>query len=163
MPARLGLGFTHTPTIYTHAPRHRYCRSISISESGCSATCIQSEPRGLVFGTVGFSRGVHYWEIKIEQSAEMGGSIFLGVAEKGPDGKAPRLTRWQGWGVINYRASFHNNTERVYGDHFKANDTVGLRLDMDKVNEWTRRMDGRGWMDADGWTRDSPRLSRTPT
>ena len=57
------------------------------------------------------------------------GSIFLGVAEKGVDGKAPRLTRWQGWGVINYRASFHNNTERVYGDHFKVSFTATYRSD----------------------------------
>ena len=60
---------------------------------------------------MGFASGVHYWEVKIEQ-AEMG-SIFLGVAEKGMvDGKQPRLKTWQGWGVINYRASFYNNTER---------------------------------------------------
>jgi len=118
-----------TGTLFTLDP-HMVAPSITISENGCSASCTQNDPRGLAFGTVGFARGVHYWEVKIEQ-AEMG-SIFLGVAEKGVDGKAPRLTRWQGWGVINYRASFHNNTERVYGDHFKANDTVGLRLDMDK-------------------------------
>ena len=36
------------------------------------------------------------------------GSIFLGVAEKlgvpGDDKYMPRLTRWQGWGFVNYRA-----------------------------------------------------------
>ena len=38
----------------------------------------------------------------------------------------------QGWGLVNYRATFHANSERVYGEHFHAGDTVGVRLDCDR-------------------------------
>ena len=33
--------------------------SVTISEDGRSATCVSSDCRAVVFGTVGFSRGVH--------------------------------------------------------------------------------------------------------
>ncbi len=73
-----------------HAP------SISVSQDMKSVTCNNSEGRGVAFGNVGFTTGVHYWEVKLEK-AEIG-SVFIGVAEK-PSGVEvrPRLNRWLGW------------------------------------------------------------------
>jgi hypothetical protein len=140
--------------------RHAKAGSISVSDDGRSASCSSSDSKALVYGSVGFARGVHYWEVKIEQ--EEVGSIFLGVAEK-PDmmatgaGAAMRgaVHRWHGYGFINYRASFAWNPadaaaaaaaaavggagalvgvspERPYGENFQAGDIVGIKLDMDR-------------------------------
>jgi len=103
-------------------------QNITVSQDGRSAVCISSECRGTVYGTVGFASGCHYWEVKIEQAEP--GSVFVGVAEKQPVGAPPRLSRWQGWGFVNYRATYCNTAERVYGEHFTPGDTVGLLLDM---------------------------------
>ena len=84
-----------------HAP------SISLSKDKRTVTCTTSDGRGTVFGNVGFTKGVHYWEVKLEK-AEIG-SVFIGVAEKpgSPSGSSqgssygfesqPRLNRWLGW------------------------------------------------------------------
>ncbi|CAM9138781.1 unnamed protein product [Choristocarpus tenellus] len=124
---RLGQNDLFTLSQDGHAP------SVTVSSGGRMATCCSSDSRGTVYGTVGFSRGVHYWEVKVVQGEP--GCIFIGVAEKPSPpsvGGIPRLTRWQGLGFVNYRATYHNNNERVYGDHFHSGDTVGVRLDMEK-------------------------------
>jgi hypothetical protein len=84
-----------------HAP------SISLSKDRRSVTCSASDGRGIAFGNVGFTKGVHYWEVKLEK-AENGG-VYIGVAEKpsGPTGSPqgispnfesqPRFNRWLGW------------------------------------------------------------------
>lgn len=115
-----------------HAP------SISLSKDGRTATCIASDGRSSVFGCLGFTKGVHYWEVKLEQ-ADIG-SVFIGVAEK-PCGSGsgssfgydspPRLNRWHGWGFVNFRATYTSGAERVYGAHCHAGDTVGVLLDCD--------------------------------
>lgn len=109
--------------------------SLKVSDDGLSVTCISGESRNLALATVGFTSGVHYWELKIEQ-AEFG-SVFLGVCEKAgppdsPASSATRLNRWHGWGFVNFRATYHNSTERIYGDHFNSGDTIGVLLDMDE-------------------------------
>uniref|UniRef100_A0A7S2WL07 HECT domain-containing protein n=1 Tax=Rhizochromulina marina TaxID=1034831 RepID=A0A7S2WL07_9STRA len=114
--------------------RHCCASCIAVSEDGAAATGCDGDRRdhrGVVFGTVGFSSGVHYWEVRVEVADH--GSVFIGVAEKAKPGssKQKRLSRWQGWGFVNYRATLHGSTERVYGEHFQANDTIGVRLDMD--------------------------------
>ncbi|KAI9910182.1 hypothetical protein PsorP6_010539 [Peronosclerospora sorghi] len=43
-----------------------------------------------------------------------------------------RLNRWHRWDFVNLRATYHNSTERTYGDHFNASDTIGVRLDMEQ-------------------------------
>lgn len=115
-----------------HAP------SISLSKDKRSVTCISSDGRGVAFGNVGFSKGVHYWEVKLEK-AEIG-SVYIGVAEKpsagssstssGFDGQS-RLNRWLGWGFVNFRATYTTGAERVYGAHIHNGDTVGVLLDCD--------------------------------
>jgi len=117
-----------------HAP------SISLSQDGRTASCVTSEGRGTAFASVGFTKGVHYWEVKLEQ-ADIG-SVFVGVAEKPnsmPTGGSssfgydsqPRLNKWHGWGFVNFRATYTAGGERVYGAHCHAGDTVGVLLDCD--------------------------------
>ncbi|KAE9358639.1 hypothetical protein PF008_g2602 [Phytophthora fragariae] len=115
--------------------QHNHFSTLGISSDGLSVTCHSGESRNLALGTVGFTTGVHYWEVHVEQ-AEFG-SVFIGVCEKaGPPGSqaalSSRLNRWHGWGFVNFRATYHNSTERIYGDHFNASDTIGVRLDMEQ-------------------------------
>ncbi|CAH0479236.1 unnamed protein product [Peronospora belbahrii] len=114
---------------------YNHFSTIGISSDGLSVTCNSGESRNLALGTVGFTTGIHYWEVHVEQ-AEFG-SVFIGVCEKaGPPGSqaalASRLNRWHGWGFVNFRATYHNSTERIYGDHFNASDTIGVRLNMEQ-------------------------------
>lgn len=128
-----------------HFDRDFHASSIALSKDGRTATCISPDGRGTAFASLGFTKGVHYWEVKIEQ-ADIG-SIFIGVAEK-PNGSvgtagssgfgssfgqesSPRLNRWHGWGFVNFRATFTSGAERVYGAHCHAGDTVGVLLDAD--------------------------------
>lgn len=115
-----------------HAP------SISLSHDGRTASCTASDGRCTAFASLGFTKGVHYWEIKLEQ-ADIG-SVFVGVAEK-PNGSSggsplgsdtpPRLNRWHGWGFVNFRATYAAGAERVYGAHCHSGDTIGVLLDCD--------------------------------
>ncbi|GBG24024.1 E3 ubiquitin-protein ligase HERC2 [Hondaea fermentalgiana] len=105
------------------------------------------ESRGLVLGTVGFSGGVHYWEVKIEQASHEYGSVFVGVSER-PPGVYPAgtqmafLRRWDrspaAYGYVNFRATLETHAsqpqgnEQIYGEFYGAGDTVGVCLDMDQ-------------------------------
>lgn len=84
-----------------------HAASLALSNDKRSVTCSTSDGRGVAFGNVGFTKGVHYWEVKLEK-AEIG-SVYIGVAEK-PSGSAgspqgmspgfdsqPRLNKWLGW------------------------------------------------------------------
>jgi len=118
-----------------------HASSISLSKDKRSVTCAASDGRGVAFGNVGFTKGVHYWEVKLEK-AEIG-SVYIGVAEKpGSTSTAsqassfgfesqPRLNRWLGWGFVNFRATYTAGAERVYGAHCHSGDTVGVLLDCD--------------------------------
>lgn len=123
-----------TKTLFTMDP-HAHFSTLGISDGGLTVTCHSGESRNLALATVGFTTGVHYWEVRVDQ-AEFG-SVFIGVCEKaGPPGSqaalSSRLNRWHGWGFVNFRATYHNSTERIYGDHFNAGDTIGVRLDMEQ-------------------------------
>jgi hypothetical protein len=113
-----------------------HASSISVSHDQLAAACIGGEGKCCAFGSVGFSSGVHYWELKIEQ-CELG-NIFIGVAEKPPREQGPpNFKRWQGYGFVNLRLSFRNTGsnltgEKVYGDLFQTGDTVGVLLDMNR-------------------------------
>jgi len=115
-----------------HAP------SLSISRDCRSVTCSSAEGRSTAFLSAGFSKGVHYWEVKIEQADV--GSVYIGVAEKPKSSSTaggtafdsrPRLNRWLGRGFVNFRATYNDGSERVYGSHCHAGDTVGVLLDCD--------------------------------
>jgi hypothetical protein len=120
-----------------HFDRSFHASSLSLSRDGRTLSCLSSDGRGSAFGNVGFSKGVHYWEIKLEQ-ADIG-SVFVGVAEKPNDGagslhaydKTPRLDRWHGWGFVNFRATYTPGAERIYGAHCHSGDTIGVLLDCD--------------------------------
>jgi len=120
-----------------HFDRDFHASSLSLSRDGRTLSCVSSDGRGTAFGNVGFSKGVHYWEIKLEQ-ADIG-SVFVGVAEKPNDGsgsshaynKSPRLDRWHGWGFVNFRATYTPGAERIYGAHCHSGDTIGVLLDCD--------------------------------
>ena len=115
-----------------------HASSLSLSRDGRTISCISSEGRGTAFASMGFTKGIHYWEVKLEQ-ADIG-SVFIGVAEK-PTGSGsgssyshdafPRLNRWHGWGFVNFRATYSAGAERVFGSHCHAGDTVGVLLDCD--------------------------------
>jgi hypothetical protein len=137
---------TSAPTSLVEAPmppsmsfdKHFHASSLSLSRDGRTLSCVSSDGRGTAFANIGFSKGVHYWEVKLEQ-ADIG-SVFIGVAEK-PNGNGsgsshsfdspPRLNRWHGYGFVNFRATYTAGAERIYGAHCHAGDTVGVLLDCD--------------------------------
>ncbi len=123
-----------------HFDKTFHASSLSLSRDGRTVTCTKPDGRGTAFASVGFTKGVHYWEVKLEQ-ADIG-SVFIGVAEKpvGPSSASPssfglegqpRLNRWLGWGFVNFRATYTTGAERVYGAHCHGGDTVGVLLDCD--------------------------------
>jgi SPRY domain len=119
-----------------HFDREYHASSLQLSRDGRTVSCITSDGRGAAYASIGFTKGVHYWEVKLEQ-ADIG-SVFIGVAEKpnssgsgGSYDTPPRLNRWPGWGFVNFRATYSSGAERVYGAHCHAGDTVGVLLDCD--------------------------------
>lgn len=115
-----------------------HASSMNLSHDRRTLTCTASDGRCMAFGSVGFTKGIHYWEIKIEQADT--GSVFIGVAEKPPVDTSPtsnipdyksRLNRWLGCGFVNFRATYSAGSERVYGAHCHAGDTIGVLLDCD--------------------------------
>lgn len=99
----------------------------------------RSSSQCCVYGNIGFSAGVHYWEFKIDQ-ADNTGSIFLGVSERQPiySKIPPKTDCWYGYGFVNNRASVRPGHSRVsdrynvYGDFFQTGDIVGVMLDMNR-------------------------------
>lgn len=136
----LCLEYTPRPPPPMCFDRDYHAPSMSLSRDGVTLTCVSPDGRGTAFASVGFTKGVHYWEVKLEQADV--GSVFIGVAEKpttgtsgggssfGNDGP-PRLNRWLGWGFVNFRATYTAGAERVYGAHCHNEDTVGVLLDCD--------------------------------
>ena len=101
-----------------------------------------SDRSGLALAEVGFSRGVHYWEVTIDFAGDHG-TVFIGVIERPqapiyPTGvPAMNVNRWEkipSWGFVNFRAtqcSLNGGSETIYGEFFETGDTVGVLLDLD--------------------------------
>jgi hypothetical protein len=53
------------------------------------------------------------------------GSVFIGVSPG-------ESSSWNGYGLLNYRATQAFGCETLYGSYFSAGDVVGVLLDMDK-------------------------------
>jgi HECT-domain (ubiquitin-transferase)/SPRY domain len=144
LPVSDGKAFVQSPPSAASSPlplsfdKDYHAASISLSHDGRTASCTASDGRCTAFASLGFTKGVHYWEVKLEQ-ADIG-SVYVGVAEK-PTGSVngsslggdspPRLNRWHGWGFVNFRATYTSGAERVYGAHCHSGDTVGVLLDCD--------------------------------
>lgn len=139
--------FTKNPKAVSIAPKSPpilfdkdyHASSIALSRDGRTVSCVSPDGRGTAFGSVGFTKGVHYWEVKLEHADN--GSVFIGVAEK-PNQRSSssssnsffersRLDRWLGWGFVNFRATYTAGAERVYGAHCHNTDTVGVLLNCD--------------------------------
>jgi len=103
--------------------------------------------RGVAFGSLGFSSGVHYFEVQVENAGADYGSVFIGVAEKPPGVYAAGtqhsyLKRWDrvpaSFGYVNFRATLETHAahgqgnEQIYGEFYGTGDTVGVCVDMDR-------------------------------
>lgn len=108
-------------------------KKLEVNTECVSVTSGTSTERVLAFGNIGFSRGVHYWEVHVNAADH--GSVFIGIAPKPtkePFDMSSTVGRWSGWGFVNFRATIHKSTEKVYGEFFTAGDIIGVRLDMDQ-------------------------------
>jgi len=93
--------------LFTLSARHR--SGAVVSADLLTAELASDSEKGLVFGSRGFSSGVHYWEVKVERCGH--GTMFIGVAPKG-------ARSWgQGFGFQSYRATLSGaNGETPYGE-----------------------------------------------
>ena len=109
-------------------------------ESNAVHTSVGGAPglssRSLALGSIGFSSGVHYWEVQIVQSLEPG-SILIGVAEKSPSASQnleSALSTWSNhcWGITTNRLLVHPGMQQPFGETLNPGDVVGVRLDADQ-------------------------------
>jgi hypothetical protein len=79
----------------------------------------------MVFGSKGFTRGTHYWEVYVDNTPHYNKeTLFIGVATAG-------ATSWKGYGFTNHRVLRTFDNSRLYGHNFTSGDTIGVLLDAD--------------------------------
>ena len=117
-------------TFFTFSPRHKH--TVSVSEDLLVAELKENTERQIVYGSRCFSEGVHYWEVKIDKNQH--GSMLVGVA-KGSGAESSFQTRsWSySLGFQSYRATLcPGHGETPYGRYFRAGDTLGVLLDLER-------------------------------
>ena len=102
--------------------------AISLSDDRLTAEHVGTEgTKCMVLGTQGFTRGVHYWEVKIETCGW--GTMNIGVTERGKQGSNP----WGDYGFVSYRCKMSpGGGQEMYGKFFNTGDVIGVLLDMDR-------------------------------
>jgi hypothetical protein len=99
-------------------------KEIKISDDFTTATNSSNSKR-MVLGTRGFSRGVHYWEVKINTLGQLdSGNIFVGVA-------LADSSRWDGIGFVDCQKTQRYGGNQHYGTRVKPGDIIGVLLNMD--------------------------------
>ena len=66
-------------SLFTFDEKNSYY-NITVSADKLTVAKNNGSGQACAFGSVGFTSGVHFWELKVEQADV--GSIFVGVAEK---------------------------------------------------------------------------------
>lgn len=100
---------------------------------------VQSDISPISLGTVGFSNGIHYWEINIDKTTQPG-DIGVGIVNSGTPVGEPSSNyqnQWKGYRYVSYRAIQENTTrnnasEKIYGTFYGSGDTIGVLLNIDK-------------------------------
>lgn len=111
--------------LFTFSQKHR--TAISLSDDLLAAELKESTERVLVYGSRGFSRGIHYWEVTVDKCNH--GSMYIGVA-RGDGSMSSR--NWHDLGFESYRATLSQSGETPYGKYYRGGDVMGVLLDCEK-------------------------------
>jgi len=107
--------------------------SIFLSEGNRVLTGGPSHRAGLCLGTVAFSEGVNYWEVKVDKGRPSG-HHYLGLAQPGcptdNDMSRPQCFGWWYDGGAGVPGSIATNPTGAFT--FSVGSTVGLLLDFDR-------------------------------
>jgi len=111
-------------------------RYLNLSEDGLTAKFIHTEDQwNTACTTYGYSKGVHYWEIAVENFKDGPNTwrLCVGVLPEGTDcSKQTRVVSWSFIAGSGKKVSNNAQFGKTYGDPYGKGDTVGVLLDMDE-------------------------------